>query len=281
MQTSQARQYAYADLDHFIHDHWLFRYAAISDIGMQRKLNEDYYLLYPERRLFLIADGMGGHAAGEIAAEMTCQSIAQYFDEVGLPPRQGLRLNSTSTLPEHLARSIRFANAAVFQEASENPTRHGMGTTILALTFTGDHALWAHVGDSRLYRLRGQRLLPLTKDHSLLEQTLATQNFSPIEARQFRQTFPHKNILTRAIGARYNVDVDLASAEVQDGDVFLMTTDGVHDMLPHGLIEHILLDCRPHWDEACQAIVAQANHAGGRDNITALCVEVRRTEVEE
>lgn len=277
METSQARHYAYAHIDQFEHQDWTFRSAAISDIGQRRKVNEDYFLLYPKRQLFLIADGMGGHAAGEVAAELTCQTIAAYFDEVDLPAHPNLRIQSTSSLPEHLSHSIRFANAAVFQEATENPSRRGMGTTIVALTFSGDRALWAHVGDSRLYRLRNQHLRPLTRDHSLLEQALATQNFTPQEARHFRENFPHKNVLTRAIGSRYNLHVDLGTAEVQDGDLFLMTTDGVHDLLPQELIQHILLTNAPHWDQACQAIVDHANQAGGRDNITALCVETRHT----
>ncbi len=275
MHTSQARQHAHTRLRSVAGQRWEFHYTAISDVGRKREANEDYYLLHPDRQLFVIADGMGGHSSGEVASRMTCETVAAYFDEADLPRRLGPETGLQQSLQQHLVQAIKIANASVFQEAVENPARQGMGTTVVALTFCGDHAYWGHVGDSRLYRLRTDDLQPLTRDHSLLEQTLDRQDFTEEESAQFTENFPYKNVLTRAVGSRYVVDVDVDSAPLQNGDLFIMTTDGVHDVLGVDKLGELLVQHRPDWNDGCQAIVAETNHLGGPDNITALCVEVR------
>lgn len=277
MNTSEARPHAHADLHSTRTKKWEFRHTAITDVGQRRDANEDFYLLDPDRQLFVIADGMGGHAAGEVASEMASQTVAAYFEETGLPESLGDGSGQQGpSLQAHLVQALKIANASVFQEATENVEHKGMGTTLVALAFHDDYAYWAHVGDSRLYRLRGERLMPLTRDHSLLEQTLDRHDLSSEEAAQLSESFPYKNVLTRAIGSRYVANVDAESSILQDGDAFIMTTDGVHDVIGHYKLQEIIRKHRPDWNDACQAIVAEANHLGGPDNITALIVETRR-----
>lgn len=276
MLTSEARSHALTELGTTRTDSWQLRHAAATDVGRQRSGNEDFFLLHPDRRLFVIADGMGGHAAGDIASRLAAETVAAYFDEADLPRRPDPSTGRDDSMAQHLIRSIKLANSSVFEEASESCERHGMGTTIVALTFGGDIAHWAYVGDSRLYRLRDGRLDQLTRDHSLLEQTIERQDLSGDEIERLHQHFPYKNVLTRAIGSRYVVEVDTGREELKDGDLFVMTTDGVHDTIDDPQLQSILEDHADDWKTATRSIIAECNRAGGPDNITAACVQVRR-----
>ena len=269
MLSSEAHSHAATDLQTTRIDPWEFRHAAITDVGQRRDHNEDFYLVVPNRKLFIVADGMGGHAAGEVASRLAAETIAAYFEEVQLST------DDHNGASPHLVRAIEIANASIHDEARRRASQRGMGTTAVALLFSGDRAHWAHVGDSRLYRLRGDELTPLTRDHSLLEQTLATQNFTDAEARDFAAHFPYKNILTRGLGTNPKVDVDVDSAPVRHEDLFVMTTDGLHDTIDDDEIARILMRHRPHWSTACDSLVHAANRAGGPDNITIACVEAR------
>lgn len=266
--TSEAQRRAQTPLQQSLHQGWALSFAAISDVGQRREANEDFYLLYPERSLFVLADGMGGHAAGEVAARMASETIAAYFDEEDLP---------RSHLHEHLRRAVQIANASVFDEAQDNPSLRGMGTTLVAMSFDNDRVYCAHVGDSRLYIYRDETLGVLTRDHSLLEDAIASQDLSHREAQDFRRAFPYRNVLTRAVGSRRDVDVDLAILDLKEGDIFLLTSDGVHDVIGPSLITEIIRSHRPDFASAAEAIVKETNSAGGPDNITALFVQVSRT----
>ncbi len=274
MITSETRSQAFTELEATPRGKWELRHTAITDVGRRREVNEDFYLIHPERALYVVADGMGGHAAGEVAARMTCETLAAYFDETELP--DSIPGPDDKPLENHLVQAIKIANATVFEQASQRSDRRGMGTTVVALTFHDDRAFWAHVGDSRLYRLRKGDLQPLTKDHSLLEKTLERQDLSTAEAEELIENFPYKNVLTRAVGSRYVVDVDVGSIPVEEGDLFVMTTDGVHDVIGSNRLFDLLYLHRGDWPEACRSIVAEANRVGGPDNITVACVEVAR-----
>ena len=276
MLTSTPRSDATTDLQTTTSGRWTFRYAAATDTGRRRDVNEDFFLLHPDRRLFVIADGMGGHAAGEVASRITAETLAAYFEEAELPLHGDRSSDVDETMSHHLIQAVKIANSTVFDEAQDSVDRRGMGTTVVALSFSDERAHFAHVGDSRLYRLRDTHLEQLTRDHSLLEQTIGRQDITGEEAEQTRRNFPYKIVLTRAIGSRYVVDVDADSTPVEHGDLFVLTTDGVHDVISDAAIADALLASDENWHQACRHIIAGANLAGGPDNITVVCVQVHR-----
>ena len=273
--TSEARRHAHTRLQHRSAFGWDFHYAAISDVGQRREENEDFYLLYPERNLYVLADGMGGHAAGEVAARLASETLGAYFEEQELPETLP-DPDPLHPLPDHLERAMKLANRSVFEEGSSHSGKRGMGTTLVALTFHRDFAYWAHVGDSRLYIYRDDSLGVLTRDHSLLEDAIVSQGFSHQEAQDFRRAFPYRNVLTRAIGSRDEVDVDVAGMPLNDGDIYLLTSDGVHDVIGPSTIADIITTHRPDFATAARTLVDQTNAAGGPDNITALFVQSSR-----
>ncbi|MFU8803442.1 MAG: PP2C family protein-serine/threonine phosphatase [Bradymonadaceae bacterium] len=262
---SGTRTIASSDLD--------LRYSGATHIGQRRTVNQDRFLIVPNHNLFMVADGMGGHAAGEVAARMAVDMVAMYF-------REGSRSNSPpgEKTGHRLANAVRLANTAIFQESVDDPTKQGMGTTIVALVFEGRTAYWAHVGDSRLYRIRDGAIMQLTEDHSLLNETIAQQNLQGPELREFVDSFPYKNVLTRALGVRYHIDVDQDGAPVQDGDIFLITSDGAHNLVTDLEMRDIVLaNCRAAGELqlAADEIIRLANERGGPDNVTLNLVEAR------
>ncbi|WP_158542441.1 PP2C family protein-serine/threonine phosphatase [Lujinxingia litoralis] len=271
MHTSQSAAHA-ASIEDYAHSAgWELRFAAITDIGKRRTVNQDVYLLHPSRRLFAIADGMGGHEGGELAAILAIETLAAYFDEVGdMIERTPADRRS---LQHNLIAGTKLANAAVFQEAAERGSRRGMGTTLVALTFDETRAYWSHVGDSRLYRFRRGQLERLTRDHSLLEETLERHNITHRDAAEFVASFPYKHVLTRAVGNQYSVDVSVAFSELEAGDVFLATTDGVHNALDDEEMAGLLRDHPTDLSAACQAIAQLTLSRGAPDNLTALLVQ--------
>lgn len=276
MITSETRAQAFADLEATDHRSWTLRHTALTDVGQRRQVNEDFYLLYPERGLFVVADGMGGHAAGEVASRMVCETLAAYFDETDLPDED--HRQAPQAMGDHLTKAIQIANETIFEEAAQRRERAGMGTTAVALSIYDDRAAWAHVGDSRLYRLRQTKLEPLSRDHSLLEKTLALQELSGAEAAEFTRTFPHKNVLTRAVGSRPDVDVAVDDQPLESGDLFVMTTDGIHDVIGTDCLFDLLYLNRGNWPAACRTIAAETNRRGGPDNLTIACVEVQKMD---
>lgn len=264
---------------HEIHtDTFELRYAGATDIGKRRTVNQDRFLLIPNHRVFLVADGMGGHAAGEVAARIAVDMVGMYFQERAANPH--LAPQARDDYPaEHLASAVRLANTAIFQESVDNPDKQGMGTTLVALHIDEERACWAHVGDSRLYRVRQGEIEQLTRDHSLLNQTLEQQNFSDEERVDFIENFPYKNVLIRALGVRYHVDVDFDDAPVEDGDVFILTSDGAHNQIADRELRDIILEhCHPDGEPqgAADAIIRIANERGGPDNITVAVIDARR-----
>jgi PPM family protein phosphatase len=251
-----------------------FRYAGATDIGERRTVNQDRFLLVPLQQLFLVADGMGGHAAGEVAARMAVDMIAAYYQETGAQD------SSRRLAPQNrLAHAVRLANSSIFQESADDASKQGMGTTIVALHFDGAKAFWAHVGDSRLYRIRHGGIMQLTEDHSLLNETLARQDLKGQALIDFVDNFPYKNVLTRALGVRYHVEVDYGHTQAEDGDVYLITTDGAHNQVSDEEMRDIVLrHCQPGADpqSAADEIIRLANERGGPDNITVAIIETRR-----
>jgi protein phosphatase len=237
------------------------RLAAIgtTDVGLKRRHNEDAFLVMPEAGLFAVADGLGGHASGEVASRMAVDHLAGCF--VGLE----------GSSQERLRAAFRSANLAVLALGSADARLSGMGTTLVAGHFAeGGPLAVAHVGDSRAYLFREGRLSRLTEDHSLLQDFINRSNPTLEEI----DAFPHKNVIVRALGMRDAVEVDVGLVEVREGDLVLLCCDGLFGMLPDQQMAEILRLEGGEILRANQLLVDAANQAGGSDNVTSVLIEV-------
>jgi len=229
--------------------------AARTDPGRKRRGNEDSFVLQPP--LFAIADGMGGAKAGEVASALAASAL----EERGA--RDGGR--------EHVVELIQEANRRVHERAQTDAATSGMGTTITVAIVENDGSVtFGHVGDSRAYLLRGNTLGQLTDDHSLVAELVRRGELSP----QAAEVHPQRSVITRALGTDPDVDVDAFTVETKPGDIFLICSDGLSDMVDGVDIERILRAERADLDAAARALVQAANRAGGEDNITAILFEV-------
>lgn len=244
-------------------------FAALTDIGRVRRQNEDAIAISPACGFALLADGMGGHLAGEVASGMAVSIVGQALED------KLLHCAGSAAVRAHLHGWMRdaiiLANARILQAAHTEPGCRGMGTTlVLALHF--DHALAvAHVGDSRLYRLRGSILQQLTRDHSLLQQQIAAGLITPEQAALSK----HRNLITRALGAAALVEVELHEHDFQPGDIALLCSDGLTDMVPDQQIADLLQANRSDLAHACAQLVACANARGGQDNVSVVLMKAR------
>jgi len=247
------------------------RYASRTDVGMVRAHNEDYFALIEDERLFIVADGMGGHASGDIASKMSADIIGEFY-RITRDPDAAWPFpydNTLSYAENRMVSSIRLANAKINHAAAKHRSQRGMGTTIVTFNLNGDRAYVAHVGDSRCYLIRRGRIQGLTRDHSLLEDYKdARPDLTDEEIRDF----PHKNVITRALGMRDTVEVDLCEIEIEDGDRYMLCSDGLCGMLEDEDILDIVL-ASPDPESAVRELVDRSNEAGGTDNITAMIVE--------
>jgi protein phosphatase len=229
--------------------------AAVTDVGRSREHNEDSHLVRPP--LFVVADGMGGANAGEVASGIVVETMGKEFDE--------------GDMPGALGAAIEDANARIHAMASEDRNLSGMGTTTTAGWFGGATLTLAHVGDSRCYRFRADRLEQLSEDHSLVGGLVRLGKLTPQEAAEH----PQRSVILRAVGVEPTVDVDVTEHEMEDGDVYLLASDGLDSMVMDAVIEETLRTC-PELGDAAQMLVDLANAAGGHDNITVLLVRVTR-----
>lgn len=257
-----------------------FEAVGVTDIGRQRKHNEDHVLLRPELDLFVVADGMGGHNAGDIASRLATASLRNFYEAVSSgaePDKQFVEgYGDLDKEAQNLAAAIRKANRDVFEISSTYRQHHGMGSTVVACFLARATGVMhiGHVGDSRCYRYRDGKLQQLTHDHSLINDALALK---PDLTQEELARLP-KNIITRALGMREDVKVDIRSDEVQLGDIYLLCSDGLSGMVEEEEIENVLAalyaiqgsDLR----EGCETLVTLANDAGGTDNITAILIRI-------
>ncbi len=242
--------------------------AAITDIGMVREKNEDQVAIAPELGLAVLADGMGGHQAGEVASDMAIDMITRHFAESfeHCDKKNGVLKNETSVICE----AIQMANAAIFEMAHQRPECNGMGSTIVVTLFYNNRMYVGHVGDSRLYRFRKNRLEQMTDDHSVVQELLSRGLISPDEARNSA----HKNLVTRALGIESDVEPDIDSQAVEENDIYLLCSDGLNDVLPDDAIEMVMLDHSRDIIEASKVLVREANDRGGPDNISVVLVKL-------
>ena len=223
-------------------------------VGKVRKNNEDA-LIFIEPETFIVADGMGGQAAGEIASQMLIDTVKNFLPAVPEPWSEDI-----------LKKAILKSNAAILREAAKNSNYRGMGTTATILHIYNRRAYYAHVGDSRLYRLKNKNLEQITQDHSYVENLVRKGEITAEEARNH----PMKNILTQAVGAVENILVDTASFTVNAGDTFLLCTDGLTNMLEDKEIAEILLTS----ENPAENLVQAALNNGGLDNVSVIVVGV-------
>ncbi len=233
--------------------------TAITDRGRKRPSNEDAYGYSVESGVYVVCDGMGGAAAGEIASSVAVDEILRLL--------KTRSQESTADFPAAAESAVIAANHAVFSRAQRNQRLSGMGTTIVVMA-TRDHHVWVlNIGDSRCYRLRRGRLEQLTQDHSLVEEQVRMGRMTPREALYS----PLKNVITRALGTQSHVTPDVFELEAEPGDLFMLCSDGLTREVPDSAIRS-LLDCDEPLESVAARLVEAAKKAGGHDNITCLLV---------
>ncbi len=228
--------------------------GVITDTGRKRRRNEDAYVCEPP--LFAIADGMGGAQAGEVASRLAAAALKESGADTGGE--------------ERVSDLIQEANRRVYERSSRDPNTSGMGTTITVALVEDGHVAFGHVGDSRAYLIRDGRMEQVTEDHSLVNELMKSGKLSPEEA----EAHPQRSVITRALGTDPDVDVDTFTIDAQSGDLFLLCSDGLTDMLDEAAIFELVERNRSDIDEALKALVKAANRNGGEDNITVVAFEI-------
>jgi PPM family protein phosphatase len=237
-------------------------FHAAVDPGRARANNEDSVGIDPEADLAVLADGMGGYNAGEVASQMLTSFVS---NELGRWLREASMLASDADVRRAMDICVDNANRAIFNASNSNPQYAGMGTTLVLAVFRERRLLLGHVGDSRAYRLRGGRLQQLTRDHSLLQEQIDAGLITPEQAA----FSANKNLVTRAVGVEDTVLLETHQHEVQPGDTYLMCSDGLSDMLDDTTIGQVML-AHESLPAAATALIDAANEAGGKDNIAVI-----------
>ena len=253
----------------------LIESAGLSDVGLRRKSNEDSFAISDDQTLLIVADGMGGHAAGEVASRLAVESIERHIsgsdprkeptvpasfrspsgDEAGLPPPARRVLNA-----------IRLANQEIVRSVRKDSSMRGMGTTVVIALIHGSRAFIGSVGDSRAYLVRDGNLRQLTSDHTLVNEQVRAGALSTQEARRH----PARNILTRAVGSQEDVEPDLVEQDLRPGDMLLLCSDGLTTMVEDADILKTVLAHADDPQTACRALIDLANERGGDDNVTVV-----------
>jgi protein phosphatase len=247
--------------------------AGDTSVGMKRNHNEDNYAILSEEDLFIVADGMGGHASGEVASQMAIETMRDFFRATSQDPEATwpYKMDKTRGYQENrLITGIKLANLRIFEAAQRNAGQRGMGTTMVALLAFDDGVLVGHVGDSRVYRLRDGKLTQLTEDHSLLNDYIKMKRLSPEEIANF----PHKNVIVRALGMKESVKVDCFLDKPEAGDIYVMCTDGLSGPVSDDEIREITYVTAPDLMNASKSLIDRANRNGGPDNITVVLARV-------
>ena len=235
-----------------------------SDIGKRRKSNQDYTATFTNQKnqlLALLADGMGGHQAGDIASR-------QAVEEIGIA-WEATMIDDSEKAVQWFLQHIQQTNQRIFEKGQSQPTLSGMGTTLEVVTLLDTHLALAHVGDSRIYLFREQRLIALTEDHSLVNALLKSGEIT----QEMAENHPRKNIITRSLGMPGSLEVDVAIHKIEDHDQLLLCSDGLTNMVSEPKITQILLEAASLQD-ASQRLIDEANAKGGLDNITVLLIDV-------
>jgi serine/threonine protein phosphatase PrpC len=247
--------------------------AGRSHVGMKRNHNEDSFLVLADEMLYCVADGMGGHASGEIASRIAVEELEDFYRRSSRDAdlTWPFKMDRNRNYEENrLSTGIKLANARIYESASSEANYRGMGTTIVTLHFAEDAAYVGHVGDSRAYCLRDGALRQMTEDHSLLNDYLKAKKLTPEEI----DAFPHKNVIVRALGMKDTVQVDIERFQALDGDLFLLCSDGLSGMV-HDDALMAAITASDDLEASCTKLIELANAAGGNDNITCILVRYR------
>ena len=245
--------------------------AGQTDVGRKRAHNEDNFAIFGEFGLYIVADGMGGHASGEVASRLAVDTMRDFFATTADDPEKTwpYKMDRGRSYEENrLITGIKLSNLRIFESAKQNPQQRGMGTTIVTLFVTGEGCHLAHVGDSRIYRLREGILEQLTEDHSLLNDYKKMKQLTAEEVANF----PHKNVIVRALGMKESVKVDSRFEAPRSGDTLLLCSDGLAGPVSDEDIQRIL-ESTPDLTQAAAQLINKANENGGPDNVT--CVLAR------
>ena len=245
---------------------------------MKRDNNEDNMLVFPEQNLFAVFDGMGGHAAGEVASAIAASEVKEFFSFTGKDPEATgpFEADRQKSYDENrCVAAIKLANARIIEESEQDGSRTNMGTTAVLVHFverngSGPRALVAHVGDSRVYLFRQGRLRQITVDHSLVEEYLRLGKITPEQVK----TFPQRNVLLRALGRRRVVEVEINALEAEPGDTFLVCSDGLPGMVTDEAMQAILQKT-PDLEAATRKLIDTTNANGGADNVTVILAQVQ------
>ena len=249
----------------------IYQICTHTDPGLIRENNEDAVTFDPLTRLCILADGMGGYNAGEIASGMASAFIKS---EMGRWLSQAGKRASVKEVHRAIEICVENANNAIFNAANSNPQYNGMGTTLVVGVFKDDYLILGHIGDSRCYRLRGAEIKQITKDHSLLQEQIDAGVITQKQAL----TSLNKNLVTRALGVEDKVSIEIHEHRVVVGDVYILCSDGLTDMVNDAAIADIMLG-RDSLENKAHQLIDAANDAGGRDNISVLLVLIKQAFV--
>ena len=244
--------------------------ARLTDIGQLRDHNEDAVASDLSIGLLVLADGMGGYKAGEVASEIAVLTLTAELTEAMLHKDSMKYLPGLLPESQMLMSAIEKANSTIYRISQEQPQCAGMGTTLVAGLFVDNKLVVAHIGDSRLYCLRNETLIQVTEDHSLLQEQLNSGLISEEQARTSNQ----KNLVTRALGIDPEVEPELQEIDVEVGDIFLLCSDGLSDLVDDDLIKRILVDSNGNIEFAARGLVQVSNDMGGKDNISVVIAMV-------
>ena len=244
---------------------------SITDVGMVRQVNQDYVFTTGKplgilQNLFVVADGMGGHQAGDYASKCTVEVMIKEIAK-----------SEGEDIERVLVKAIKAANREIIKEASGDEHLKGMGTTVVAATVKEQMLYFANVGDSRLYLINQGEIHQVTKDHSLVQEMVRMGEIKPEEARNH----PDKNIITRALGAERTVDIDFFDLKLEPDSTILMCSDGLSNMVEDSKLEEIILDQTEELPKKGEKLLKEANQNGGKDNIAVILVEPFTNEVEK
>ena len=237
---------------------------AKTDIGKAREKNQDYYYVSEENdepKIYILADGMGGYKGGEVASKLATESVKKYiqsnFDSI---------IKDKESILKLIASAVEYANMVVYEKSKETQELEGMGTTLEVCLIYNNKAYIGHVGDSRVYRIRKEVIRKLTKDHSYVQQLIEDKKITREEAKNH----PKKNMITKALGCTAYVEPDLRARNFEKGDIFIICSDGLSNMLDEKRIYEIV---KEDLENAAERLVNEANQAGGYDNITVIIIK--------
>ncbi len=245
--------------------------CGMTDVGLKRGHNEDNYLINEELNLFVVADGMGGHAGGEYASAIAVNTVEEIVTSMELHPEASDEHDPVELTRQKLVHAIRLAGRRIYEKAKEQPEYHGMGTTAVVLMLDQGNAFIAHVGDSRIYLVRDGRVEQVTEDHSLIAEKVRHGLLTPEEAKNHRM----RNVITRSLGYQEDVEVDLQVRALRKGDQFLLCSDGLSGHLAADELQDHLQRYAP--QEAARRLIGVACDRGGEDNITTVICRIEET----